>query len=60
MTRNEYHNLADMLHGGINRMCVTHEFDELDCLYSCAKSYLARLYSASVERLQKEHKEELE
>lgn len=46
MTENERKSmmiLADTIQGEINRMCVTQELTELDCMYMHAKNNLDRL-----------------
>lgn len=51
LNRQEYLNLAEMLKGCINRMCVTRDQTELSNLYESANEYLHRLYFASEHRI---------
>lgn len=41
--RKEMLNLADMIQGEINRMCVTKDFSEFDSMYRCAKKNIEEL-----------------
>lgn len=41
--RKEILNIADMIHGEINRMCVTKDLAEFDTMYGHAKKNLEKL-----------------
>ena len=54
LTQNQQKELdiqIDMLHGNINRMCVTNDVDELNSMYDYAKKRLVTILLANVERL---------
>lgn len=47
-------NLADMIKGEINRMCVTKEVKELEHMHSCAKKNLDILIQLCDEKIQEQ------
>ena len=56
--RKEICNLADMIKGEINRMCVTDDLAELDNMAFYAMKNIERLQSIRYEKMQSERKEE--
>ena len=55
--RKEMLNLADMIHGEINRMCVTKDLAELDSMALYAKKNLERLQAMRYKDFNAERKE---
>ena len=49
--RRKMMNLADTIEGEINRMCVTHEFEELDTMYTTARANLMKLWQMKADDL---------
>lgn len=56
--RKEVINLADMIKGEINRMCVTDDLAELDNMAFYAMKNIERLQSIRYEQMQSKRKEE--
>lgn len=56
MTQKEYLNMAEMLKGSINRMCVTDDSQELFVCSTFVQDGIIRLYHASVERIKSPNK----
>lgn len=42
--RKEIMNLADMIHGEVNRMCVTDDLEEADIMHKCAYMNIDELW----------------
>ena len=56
--RKEIMNLADMIKGEVNRMCVTDDLAELDNMAFYAMKNIERLQSIRYEQMQSERKPE--
>lgn len=56
--RKEICNLADMIKGEINRMCVTNDLAELDNMAFYAMKNIEQLQSIRYEQMQSERQEE--
>ena len=56
--RKEICNLADMIKGEINRMCVTNDLAELDNMAFYAMKNIERLQSIRYEQMQSEREKE--
>ena len=57
LERKEILNLADMIHGEINRMCVTKDLSELDSMALHARKNIERLQAMRYKDFNAERKE---
>lgn len=53
---NEVDETVRMLRGNINRMCLTDDMKELECMYKWANDRLKMLYLLNKERLEKDER----
>lgn len=60
MTRKEIFNESDLLRGGINRMFLTDDPEELEQMHECSKKSIEKIYKYNYERLHSGEGEENE